>query len=94
MTDFSSISNRKLANICRVVRRQRKDRGLTLEAMARETRVPLTILRQMEIGVVPKTFTVRHLFRLCRFFKCPRRACFRRNEEAVRVPGYPLVRVA
>lgn len=38
MTDFSSISNRELANICRVVRRQRKDRGLTLEAMARETR--------------------------------------------------------
>ena len=69
MTDFSSINNRELANICRGVRRQRKDRGLTLEAMARETRVPLTILRQMETGVVPRTFTVRHLFRLCRFFQ-------------------------
>ena len=49
MTDLSSISNRELANICRVVRRQRKDRGLTLEAMARETRVPLTILRAQNL---------------------------------------------
>lgn len=59
-----------LQNMCRNIFLFRQQKGISLPELADATHLPLVLLHKLEKGIIPTSFTITQMFKICIFFHC------------------------